>query len=322
LLPRFDLVIAMTSPPLISWLGAWFATLKGGHFAFWVMDLNPDEAIAAGWLRPGSQTTTLLAGMLNSSLRRATTIIALDEFMATRIAGKGVPASKIVVVPPWSHDRSVRYDDAGRARFREQHRLEGKHVVMYSGNHSPCHPLTGLLEAARQLRARPDIAFCFVGGGSEFEGVRRFARAHALDNVVTIPYQPLEELSASLSAADLHVVVMGEPFVGIVHPCKVYNIRSLGIPYLYIGPPESHVVSMGPTFSARHRDIGAIVAAVTASAEAGTCRTNHSGAASHSQDELVPRLVATLEVATLAPGMRRALGHSRGRDAGLETTRG
>src|SRR6185503_2705054 len=55
-LPGFDLVVAMTSPPLISWLGAMFTALAGGRFVVWVMDLNPDEALAAGWLRPDSWT--------------------------------------------------------------------------------------------------------------------------------------------------------------------------------------------------------------------------------------------------------------------------
>ena len=52
--PRFDVVVALTSPPLISFLGSLFVKLKGGEFFFWVMDLNPDEAIAAGWLKRGS----------------------------------------------------------------------------------------------------------------------------------------------------------------------------------------------------------------------------------------------------------------------------
>ena len=51
-LPRFDVVVALTSPPLISLLGAIFASFKGARFVFWMMDLNPDEAIAAGWLSP------------------------------------------------------------------------------------------------------------------------------------------------------------------------------------------------------------------------------------------------------------------------------
>src|SRR5579863_4870027 len=59
-LPRFDAVIALTSPPLISLLGALYVKLKGGRFVFWVMDLNPDEAVAAGWLRAESRTARIL----------------------------------------------------------------------------------------------------------------------------------------------------------------------------------------------------------------------------------------------------------------------
>ena len=58
--PRFDVVVALTSPPLISFLGALFVKLKGGKFFFWVMDLNPDEAVAAGWLRPDSWSARVL----------------------------------------------------------------------------------------------------------------------------------------------------------------------------------------------------------------------------------------------------------------------
>jgi hypothetical protein len=292
----------MTSPPLISWLGALFARIKGGQFVFWVMDLNPDEALAAGWLRPGSLSTKCLQRMLNYGLRRATTIIALDRFMANRIEAKGVNPTKIVTVPPWSHDHVVRYDLEGRQRFRRDHGLDGKYVVMYSGNHSPCHPLTTLLEAARQLRDRHDIAFCFVGGGSEVETVRRFASQHTLENIVILPYQPLDRLAGSLSAADLHVVVMGDAFVGIVHPCKVYNIQTLRIPYLYIGPTESHIGEMSPTFVANHGDVWQVVQHIQTAAEDGPSRISLlAEPTEHSQDRLIEKLIWALERTVLAP---------------------
>src|SRR5262249_17022973 len=60
ILPRQDVVIALTSPPLISWLAAVFTRLRGGRLVFWVMDLNPDEAIAAAWLKPNSIMARLL----------------------------------------------------------------------------------------------------------------------------------------------------------------------------------------------------------------------------------------------------------------------
>jgi hypothetical protein len=79
-----------------------------------------------------------------------------------------------------------------------------------------------------------------------------------------LPYQPLRELSSSLSAADLHVVVMGEKFVGIVHPCKVYNIMSVGAPVLYIGPEPSHITDIASQhfFLTRHGDVEGVTAAI------------------------------------------------------------
>jgi colanic acid biosynthesis glycosyl transferase WcaI len=262
-LRRFDVVVALTSPPLISFLGALFVKIKGGSFCFWVMDLNPDEAIAAGWLGENSLTTGLFKRMLNYSFKAATRTVVLDRFMKDRVVAKGFDPDRIAIVPPWSHDDHVQYSAAGREEFRRKHGLSDKFVVMYSGNHSPCHPLDTLLDAARAFNNRSEIVFCFIGGGSEQVKVRQ----QSLPNVKCLPYQPLAELSASLSAADLHVVVMGDEFVGIVHPCKIYNIMSIGAPTLYIGPIPSHVTDIASQQRARffitsHGDVERVTAAI------------------------------------------------------------
>jgi len=262
ILPRQDAVVALTSPPLISWLGSWFVRLKGGRMIFWVMDLNPDEAIAAGWLKPESLTAKLLRALLRSSLRRADKIVVLDRFVKQRIEAEGIPEEKIDVIPPWSHDESVRFDAEGREAFRRAHNLAGKFVVMYAGNHSPCHPLDTVLQAAQELRARDDIVFVFAGGGSEQHKVREFAHDYHLANVLCLRYQPIEKLSALLSAADLHVVVMGARFLGIVHPSKIYNILAIGSPFLYIGPAKSHlgdiIERLSQSNRAFHTDLGEV----------------------------------------------------------------
>jgi colanic acid biosynthesis glycosyl transferase WcaI len=240
-LPKFDVVVAMTSPPLISFLATLAVPARAHDLVVWSMDINPDEAIAAGWLQERSRVARVLSHMLLRSLRRARTIIALDRYMKVRIEGKGIDPRKIVVVPPWSQDQQVKFDAVGRDEFRAAHGLSDKFVVMYSGNHSPCHPLDTLLGAVARLSGRDDIAFCFVGGGSEFQKVQRRASDEKWRNVLCLPYQPIEKLSGSLSAADLHVVVMGDSFVGIVHPSKIYNVLAVRRPFLYIGPAQSHM---------------------------------------------------------------------------------
>jgi colanic acid biosynthesis glycosyl transferase WcaI len=280
---RPDVIVALTSPPLISFLGAWISKLRGARFVYWVMDLNPDEAIVAGWLREGSFAARILQRMSVFSFNRAQAIVVLDRFMQERIAAKSIPPSKIHIIPPWSHDDAVKFDLEGRDRFRAQHGLADKFVVMYSGNHSPCHPLDTLLEAARVFdkesasAADKPIAFCFVGGGSEFAKVKQFAAAHGLKNVLCLPYQPLAELSGSLSAADLHVVVMGDPFVGTIHPCKIYNVLAIGAPVLYVGPRPSHVTDLMDVVDsaasikmARHQDVSTVLECIRLSMSAGT----------------------------------------------------
>jgi hypothetical protein len=207
------------------------------------MDLNPDEGVALGWVRENSPIARILQSLLKYSLRHSDRIVALDRFMRDRIVRKDVPVERVTVVPPWPHDDDIRYDEAERKAFRNLHGLTDKFVVMYSGNHSACHPLDTLLSAALRLQRDDNVVFCFVGGGSEFQKVREFAQGNCLSNIICLPYQPREQLSGSLSAADLHAVVMGDRFKGLVHPCKVYNIIAIGVPFLYIGPDESHAAA-------------------------------------------------------------------------------
>jgi colanic acid biosynthesis glycosyl transferase WcaI len=303
--PRCDIVVALTSPPLISFLGSLFVKLKGGEFFFWVMDLNPDEAIAAGWLEKGSIIARVLDRLLRYSMRQAKGIIALDHFMKSRIVAKGVLAERVTVLPPWAHDDTVKYDREGREAFRRKHKLEESFVVMYAGNHSPCHPLNTLVEAARCLASRKEIVFAFVGGGSEQRKVKEFAALHNLENIRCLPYQPYDMLAASLSAADLHVVVMGNDFVGIVHPSKLYNILTIGSPFLYIGPKASHISEIAARIGGRYRayaatngDVDRVVACIKE--EVRRLPNGAQGpvpeiAAGFSRKVLLPRLVKLLE---------------------------
>ena len=272
---------------------------------FWVMDLNPDEAVAAGWLKEKSLTASVLFRFLRYSLRHAERIIVLDRFMKQRIIDKGIPEEKIAVIPPWSHTDSVVYDAVGGTAFRAAHDLSDKYLVMYSGNHSPCHSLDTLLGAALKLAGHSNIAFCFVGGGSEHDKVKAYAQQNRLGNILCLPYQPLSELAMSLSAADLHVVVMGNSFTGIVHPCKLYNILEIGSPFLYVGPTTGHIVDVISMLqdhdlvcSVRHGDADTVVTYIIARAQDLTARRSPSAikvAATFSRQSLLPRIVGIIE---------------------------
>lgn len=224
--------------------------------------------------------------------------------MRDRITAKGIAPEKIGVIPPWSQDNEVRFDAAGREQSRAAHGLQDKFVVMYSGNHSPVHPLDTLMQAADILKADASVIFCFVGGGSEFKRVKRWAEQGRLTNILCLPYQPLNRLAASLSAADAHVVVMGEAMLGLVHPCKIYNILAVGAPVIYIGPRPSHVTEIldrlgdeYPSVLAAHGEGGLLARHIQRLRQkvTGIRQPPPETNAAFSKNTLLPDLIVTLE---------------------------
>jgi glycosyltransferase involved in cell wall biosynthesis len=238
---RVDLIFFSTSPPLIGYVATAVAMMKRVPRVYWAMDLNPDQLVAMGKLRVGSPLWRVLESANQFIIRHATLTVALDRFMADRLRSAGRRPADLIVLPPWPHEDVLEQVPHASNGFRHRHGLDDKFVVMYSGNHTPANPLDTLLKAALSLRDDPDIRFAFVGGGMAKKQVNDFLQTHQLANCLSLPYQPLAELHVSLSAADVHVVSLGDDMVGIIHPCKVYGAMAVGRPVLFLGPKPSHV---------------------------------------------------------------------------------
>jgi colanic acid biosynthesis glycosyl transferase WcaI len=108
------------------------------------------------------------------------------------------------------------------------------------------------------------LQFVFVGGGAGKAEVEAYGRTHQLQALRSLPYQPIEGLTASLSAGDVHVVSLGDAMVGIIHPSKVYGVLAVGRPVLYLGPAPSHVSEIIREhrigWEVRHGDVDGMVA--------------------------------------------------------------
>ena len=242
LLRGLERVLVSTSPPAAPLVGWAVSVARGVPLTYWVMDLNPDQIVAMGKLAPRSLLARAFDAMNRLALRRARDVVVLDRFMAERVNRKLDVSRKLTVLPPWPHqDHLARIPDEENA-FRRRHGLDGKFVVMYSGNHSPANPLTTLVEAAKRLDDDGRFAFVFVGGGQGKREAEAAAAGHG--NVHVLPYQPLETLGQSLSAADVHVASIGDGMVGIVHPCKIYGAMAVGRPLLTFGPARCHLADL------------------------------------------------------------------------------
>jgi glycosyltransferase involved in cell wall biosynthesis len=262
--PRPDHVVVSTSPPMAPIFGRLLARLRRVPYTFWLMDLNPDQAIVTGAVRPGALSARLLERANRAAARGARAVVALDSFMAERIRDRWRLHDNLAVLPPWPHEGHIAPVPHSENPFRTRHGLQGKRVVMYSGNLSPVHPLDTVLRAAAELRDDPRLVFVFIGGGGQRAAIEAAVQRDRLERVLLLPYQPLGELHHSLSAADVHLVSMGDDMVGIVHPCKVYGAMAAARPVLYLGPRRSHIGELLERFDigwhVEHGDLAAATA--------------------------------------------------------------
>lgn len=237
--PGLDTVVVSTSPPMASFAGVVLRALRRVRLTYWIMDLNPDQLVAVGAAAAGSLPVRALDWLNRLVLRSAQSVVVLDRFMAERVNVKVDVRRKLAVIPPWPHEEVPETVPHDSNPFRQRHGLQDKFVVMYSGNHAPSNPLDTLLAAARRLASEPRLAFVFVGGGLGKREVE--AAAREVGGILSLPYEPMAGLRHSLSAADVHVVSVGDAVVGIVHPCKAYGAMGVARPLLLLGPDPCHV---------------------------------------------------------------------------------
>ncbi len=229
--PRADVVVSLTTPPLICLLGSWVKALKGSRHLIWEMDLYPDVAVDLEHFSAGGLPDRLTGALADFSRRNADGLLALGECMKRRLVARGVPSSKIFIAENWADSTAIRP--------REKSGGAGQLVVLYSGNLGLAHDLDTIVESITCLREDERFQFLFVGGGARRAELAHVCSTRHLDSVELRPYAPRHSLGASLALGDIGLVTQRDVCCGSVVPSKVYGILAAGRPILFIGPKEA-----------------------------------------------------------------------------------
>jgi len=231
---RADVVVSLTTPPMISALAWGVARLHGARSVQWVMDVYPELAFVLGALRRRSLAGRLLDRISRKSLEGSDLLLALGETMAERLRAAG--AERVEVVHNWADGELIRPSPTAGNRLRAAWGWGERLVVLYSGNLGLAHEFETVLDAAEQLRGEPEVLFAFVGSGPRREAVAAEVARRGLPNVEFRPHVAREELGLCLAAGDVHLVTMREGIAGLVVPSKIYGILAAGRPALFVGP--------------------------------------------------------------------------------------
>ena len=258
---RPDVVLVSTN--LVFIIAPLLKFLRNIPYLYWVMDLNPDQAVAAGVLRRNSLSVKLYNFFQSLVLGNADMVVSLDRFMSQRVSKKNNNIQNHVIIPPWPHEDHLIATRKEKNSFRDEHNWGDKRIFMYSGNHSLVHPLNTFLQATKEFEGTNDFLMAFIGGGLGKGMVEKWIMNNPNTPVTSLPYQPLNNLNQSLSTADIHLVSMGDNMIGCVHPCKIYSAMAIGKPILLLGNSDNHIAEILEEYdigwSVQHGDIETMV---------------------------------------------------------------
>lgn len=227
--PRPDIVVTLTTPPLLSLLGTIVKGFRGSRHFIWEMDVYPDVAIDLHYFKAGGLVARVTGALADWSRRRADGIIALGECMKDRLKARGMDPARIFVADNWADGSSI----VPQSRTSSK---DGRLVLLYSGNLGLAHDLDTLAGALLNLKDDTRFQFLFVGGGGRKSELAAYVETHQLRNVLLRPYVERENLGTSLAAGDIGLVTQREECCGSVVPSKVYGLLAAGRPILFVGP--------------------------------------------------------------------------------------
>ena len=228
---RPDLIL-LTVPPLpVCAPAALLGWLYNCPIVLNVQDILPEAAIHMGLIK-NKPLIWLLKAIEKFAYRTAHTISVIAEGFVENLVDKGVPREKITCIPNWVDTNFICPLPKDDNAFRRAHNLEGKFVILYSGNIALTQGLETVIEAAAQLRDVPDIVFVIVGESKALEALKDYCQTFRAENVVLLPFQPREKLPEMLAAADVGLIVQKQNVVSFNMPSKTQVLLASGRPVI------------------------------------------------------------------------------------------
>jgi len=239
---KSDIIVFFTDPPLISYAGSFVTLLRHKKYIIVLQDFFPYTAINTGLIK-NKFLFSLLDYQARYFLNNANAVVVLSEKMREFAENMGVKREKMSIIHNWSDGKSIYPIKKENSRFFKEWGVEGKFVILYSGNLGIGHEFDTILKVAKRFNYENDNStlFLFIGEGLRRRYVEQYKRENGLKNVMVKDYVNKKYLCDSLAVADIHLITQINEVVGVNMPSKLYSCMASGRPILYIGSEESDV---------------------------------------------------------------------------------
>ncbi len=256
-LRRQDVVICLTTPPLIAGVGVVHTFLHPStKLVLWNMDCYPEVAERAGIIRPDGWISRLFKTLNRHLSRRLDHIVCLDEAMR-QLLHKRPREAKVAttVIPNWEPLSKFPILTTSTPNNIETDPF----TVLYSGNMGHGHSFDTVIATAELLaRRKSNIQFVITGGGVQADTVQRIIETRRLQNMRLVGYVATAKLRDIQRSASCALITLRDDMLGVMSPSKLHANLAMGLPIAYIGPAGSNVDDAIKQFdcgiSLRHHD--------------------------------------------------------------------
>ena len=138
-------------------LGVWGKWVKHAKYIYNIQDFNPEQVLAVGYTKSKFITDAMM-WFDKFSCKRSDLVITvgrdLVETVENRFKGKKVP--KTVMINNWIDENEIYPLDESNERvvaFKKKYGLDGKFVIMYSGNIGLYYDLENLIKVVEKFKA-------------------------------------------------------------------------------------------------------------------------------------------------------------------------
>lgn len=239
-----DINFFLSQPPMFAIWGYFLKVIKKQPYCCLIMDLYPDVLIMNGVPFLWKPITKVLTKLSRFTINHADKVIVIGRCMRDHLNNTGVKRNDIKIITNWGNEKAMHPVKRDDNSLRKELKLTKDFIVLYSGNMGISHFFDDILEVAKRLRYLKDMKFIFIGNGVRHKEILSAIKKFDLYNLILLPYQPVENLSMSLSLGDIHFISLRNKFEGIVVPSKAYGAIEVGRPIIYQGASNGEIAQM------------------------------------------------------------------------------
>jgi len=193
-----------------------------------IQDLEIDAAYSLNILKKGF-FYQIIQNFEKFILNRFDTISTISPLMKEQIIQKGVNKDKIYIFPNWADTEKI-HPTINNKYLRNRLSIKSKQkIILYSGNIGEKQNLPNLINVAEKMQVDyKNYIFLIIGDGASKKRLAEDVKRRNISNIIFLPLQPIRNLGALLTMADIHLVIQHKNISDYVLPSKLTNILSAG----------------------------------------------------------------------------------------------